>query len=188
MLIYPSIFTFPLLPLHHWSTTTHPHTDVTTCDHTCTHFIGPISFIWWIHVSQFTCFISIPNMCPPVVQPIMSPCTAWSGTFYSFALDEPYPHFLVCHLYLTCLYLPFTPEIGEPENHPYEFPPQNSDLSSFHLIISPRSISHLHPILHFWLTSHYHTILNPHFAVLHTPWYYVRRPFHCSQTTPLRAT
>ena len=65
MLIYPSIFAFPLLPLHCWSTTTHLCTDATTHDNTHTCFIGPISLIWWTHVLQFTCFISIlsiPNM------------------------------------------------------------------------------------------------------------------------------
>ena len=35
-LIYHSIFTFPLLPLHHWSTIMHPHIDATTHNHTCT--------------------------------------------------------------------------------------------------------------------------------------------------------
>ena len=126
-LLYPSIFAFPLLPLHHWPTTTHPHTNTTTCDHTCTRFIGPILLIWWTHVLQFTCFISIlsnPNMCPPVAWPIMNPRTTQSGTFYSFALDEPYARFLVNHSYLTCLYLPFAPERDrEPYNCPYEFPP-----------------------------------------------------------------
>ena len=48
-LIYPFIFTFPLLPLHCQSTM-HPHTDMTTCNCTCTCFIRPISLIWWTHV------------------------------------------------------------------------------------------------------------------------------------------
>ena len=114
-LIYPSIFAFPLFPLHCWSTTMYP----CRCNHTWshlhlhfthTHFIGPASLIWWTHVLWFTCFISIlssPNMCPPVVQPIMNPRTTQSGTYYSFASHEPYAHFIVDHSYLTCLYLPF---------------------------------------------------------------------------------
>ena len=64
----------------------------------------------------------------PAVQLIMSPHTAWSGTYYSFTLDEPYVCFLICHLYLTYLYLPFTPEIEEPDNHPYKFP-QDSEVA-----------------------------------------------------------
>ena len=48
----------------------------------------------------------------------MNPCATWSGTYYSFTLDEPCACFLVYHLYLTCLYLPFAPE-----NCIYEFPP-----------------------------------------------------------------
>ena len=63
-LVYPSIFAFPLLSLHHWSTTMHPCWHNHTCLHslmhnTCLHFIGPASLIWWTDVLQFTCFISI---------------------------------------------------------------------------------------------------------------------------------
>ena len=148
-LLCPSIFAFPLLPLHHWSTTTHPRTDMTACDHTCTHFIRPILLIWWTHVSQFTCFISIlsnPNVCSPVVWPIMNPHTTWSGTFYSFTLDEPYALFLVDHSYLTCLYLPF-----DTENHPYEFPPEFSTYTShciaftFHCLTIPLYLPYTTP-------------------------------------------
>ena len=89
------------------------------CDHTWlhllthdthTHFIRLALLIWWTYVLWFTCFISIlssPNMCPPMARLIMNPHTAWSGTYYSFTLDEPYACFLGFHLYLTCLYLPF---------------------------------------------------------------------------------
>ena len=74
-------------------------------------------------------------MHPPVARPIMNHHATWSGTYYSFALDEPCAHFLVYHLYLTCLYLPFAPE-----NCIYKF----ADL-----VHSPHLTSHsLHPILH----------------------------------------
>ena len=56
-------------------------------------------------------------MHPPVARPIMNHHATWSGTYYSFALDEPCACFLVYHLYLTCLYLPFAPE-----NCIYKFP------------------------------------------------------------------
>ena len=46
--------------------------------------------------------------------------------------------------------------------------PQNSDLSSFCLIIPPRSISHLRLISHFQLTLHYCTIPNLHLTLLGT--------------------
>ena len=98
----------------------------TTCYHTHTHFIGLISLIWWTHDLWFTCFtsiLSISNMHPPAVWWIMSPHTTQSGTFYSFALDKPYAHFLVYHSYLTCLYLPFAPEKSH-AIYPYEFPPE----------------------------------------------------------------
>ena len=53
MLIYPSIFAFPSLSLHHWSTTMHLCSDATTCNHT--HFIRLILLIWWTHDLRFTC-------------------------------------------------------------------------------------------------------------------------------------
>ena len=67
----------------------------------------------------FNSFLSSPNVHPPTVQPIMNPCITQSGTYYSFASDEPYAHFLVDHLYLTYLYLPF-----DTENSPHKFPPE----------------------------------------------------------------
>ena len=154
MLIYPSIFTFPLLPIlsiHCWSTTMHPCTDVTTRDRTRTHFIGPISLIWWTHDLWFTCFtsiLSIPNVCPPAVWPITNPHTARSGTFYSFTLDEPYACFLVYHSYLTCLYLPFTQKR-------YRRALTNS------LQVSPRIQLSTYALHHTTFTSH-------HFASHHT--------------------
>ena len=99
-----------------------PCTDATACNHTCTHMTITLTSL---DQSMDTCFISIlsiPNVHPPMVQPITSPHTTQPGTFYSFTSDEPYVCFLVCHSYLTCLYLPFAPE----KNHtiyPYEFPP-----------------------------------------------------------------
>ena len=65
---------------------------------------------------------------------------------------------------------------------------QNSDLSSSHLIALLHSISHLHSISYSRHTLPYRTILNLCLAPLRTPWYYVRRPFHCSRIAPLRTT
>ena len=95
-----------------------------------------------------------------------------------FTPHEPCAHFTY-HLYLRLLYL---------LQRKKEVFPQNSDLSSFRLIVSPCSILHLHPTSRLWHTSHYCTILNLHLAPLHTPWYYIRRPFHCSWIAPFRTT
>ena len=90
----------------------------------------------------FTSILSISNRRPPTVRPITSPCTTQSGTYYNFTLDEPYARFLVFHLYLTCLYLPFSQIIirEEPHNCPYEFPPE--------LRFSTYALHHLALILH----------------------------------------
>ena len=100
-----------------------------------------------MHVLRFTCFISIlsiPNVCPPVVWPITNPCTTQSGTYYSFTSDEPYPHFLVCHSYLTCLYLPFAPEKSQRIAHT-SFP-QHSELVLMPCITSHSSHTFSHCI------------------------------------------
>ena len=92
-LIYPSIFAFPSLSLHRQSTTTHLHSDVTA--HDCTRMTIALAsldrsrlfdghMIYDSHV--FTSILSISNVPPPVVQPIMSSHTVRSGTFYNFTL------------------------------------------------------------------------------------------------------
>ena len=58
----------------------------------------------------------------------------------------------IYYLYLKLLYL-------LPKNR--KFFPQEFRLSAFCLIISPCSVSYHHPILHFRLSSHSHTIPNP---------------------------
>ena len=118
--------------------------------HIC--FISPALFIWWTDVLQFTCFISIlssPNVHPPTAWPITNPHATWSGTYYSFTLDEPCAHFLVYHLYLTCLYLPFAESIAYTS-----FPP-----SFQNLVLVPWLTSHLpHPIFHHITLPHSPTI------------------------------
>ena len=57
-------------------------------------------------------------------------------------------------------------------------------LSAFCLIVSPHSTMYLHPILHFWLALHYHTIPYPHFASSCTPWYHTRRPSPTPRSHP----
>ena len=89
-LVYPSIFTFPLFSLHHWSTTTHPcwhncmhlHPHLLTHD-THLHFIRPASLIWWTDVLRFTCFISILSspMCT-----LLWPDQSWILMLHSQAL------------------------------------------------------------------------------------------------------
>ena len=95
MLIYPSIFTFPLLSLHHRSTTTHLHSDVTTRDRARTRMtiaLAPSdrSHLFDGHMTYnshvFTSILSVSNVPPPAVRPITSSRTAWSGTFYSFTI------------------------------------------------------------------------------------------------------
>ena len=122
----------------------------------------------------FTSILSISNVPPLAVWPITSSHTARSGTFYNFALCS-----------LSCFPFVFKLPVFtfHKEDHQKSFP-QNSDLSSSRLIVLPRSVLHLRSISHSRHTSLYRTILNLHLTPLHTPWYYVRRPFHCSWIAP----
>ena len=93
MLIYPSIFAFPSLSLHRRSTTTHLCSDVTArdCAHTTiTLASSDRSCLFDGHMTYnshvFTSILSISNMPPPVVWPIMSSRTMQSGTVYNFTL------------------------------------------------------------------------------------------------------
>ena len=94
-LIYPSIFAFPSLSLHHQSTTTHLHSDVTARDHahartTIALASSDRSHLFDGHMTYdshvFTPILSVSNVPPPAVQPIMSSHTVRSGTFYNFTL------------------------------------------------------------------------------------------------------
>ena len=92
-LIYPSIFAFLSLSLHRWSTTTHLHSDATAHTRartTITLTPSDRSRLFDGHMTYdshvFTSILSVSNVPPPAVQPIMSSHTTRSGTFYNFAL------------------------------------------------------------------------------------------------------
>ena len=113
------IIAFLSLSLHHWSTAVHP-TNATfhMSLHNCSHMTLTFTSLDQPHLvdghtmynSHVYIYIFSYDMCPPIVWPIMNHHATWSGTYYSFTLDEPCACFLVYHLYLTCLYLPFNPE------------------------------------------------------------------------------
>ena len=77
-------FAFPTLSIHHYAPPLqHNRTTIalTPSDRFCL-FDGHMTYD--SHV--FTSILSVSNMPPPAVWPIMSSRTAWSGTFYSFAI------------------------------------------------------------------------------------------------------
>ena len=91
-----------------------------------------------------------------------------------FAAHEPCAHFTY-HLYLRLLYLlrkkrKFSPEL------------RLKFISSHHF-----TLLHLKPSLYLALLTHF-TLLHHTEPPSHTPWYYIRRPFHCSRITSLRTT
>ena len=140
------IFTFLLLSIHCWSTSTHPatatshmslhahlHTTLTFAplDQLC---LADGQMIYNLHVTFPFLVTSHP---PPMAQPITSHHTTWSGTCYSFASDELCAWFLAYHSYITCLYLPYHPRLPE-----YKFPPE----FRFNVFASPCPISYLETI------------------------------------------
>ena len=92
-LIYPSIFAFPSLSLHRWSTPTHLCSNVTARDRARTTIaltLSDWSRLFDGHMTHdshvFTSILSVSNVPPPVVWPITRSHTMWSSTFYSFAI------------------------------------------------------------------------------------------------------
>ena len=90
-LIYASIFTFPSLSLHLWSTTMHLRSNATAHNHmTITLTSSDKSHLFDGHMTYdshlFTSILSVSNVPPPAVRPITSSRTTRSGTFYSFAI------------------------------------------------------------------------------------------------------
>ena len=148
-------FTSSASLIHHYALRPHVITLTLTSSGQSRLFDGHM--IYGSHV--FTSILSISNMHFPAVQPIMSPPTTWSGTYYIFALYEPYALFLVDHLYLTCMYLPFAK--GEPQPIAYTSFPQNSELA-----LTPCTTLHLsHTISH-----HITLSCNPTVLTLHHTW------------------
>ena len=77
----------------------------TSLDQPCL-FDGHMMYDSHVYSSPFSYF-----MYPPVARPITNHHATQSGTYYSFTFDEPCACFLVYHLYLTCLYLPFSQRV-----------------------------------------------------------------------------
>ena len=120
MLIYPSIFAFPLL-FH--------QTNLTYLMDT------------WFMIHMYLLLFLVSPMCP-LLQSNQSWALAPRGQ--ALSITSPYAHFLVFHLYLTCLYLPFTQIIirEEPHNCLCQFPPE--------LRFSTYASHHLALILHYF--------------------------------------
>ena len=74
-------FTFPTSLIHHYAPPLQ-HDCTRSHDNRTRLFDGHMTYD--SHV--FTSILSVSNVPPPVVQPIMSSCTVQSGTFYSFTI------------------------------------------------------------------------------------------------------
>ena len=77
-------FAFSTLPIHHYAPLLwHDHTTIALA-------LSDWSRLFDGHMTYdshvFTSILSVSNMPPPAVWPVMSSCTAWSGTFSNFAL------------------------------------------------------------------------------------------------------
>ena len=77
-------FTFPTLPIHHY--TPPLRRDCMTIALTPSDWSHLFDGHMTYNSHVFTPILSISNVPPPAVWPIMSSRTAWSGTFYSFAI------------------------------------------------------------------------------------------------------
>ena len=133
----------------------------------------------WLHF-PFLVFSPYPTH-SFVVWPITDRRTARSGPYHVFRCTQT-----LCLFYLLFVFKTF---VSTPKKK--EAFPQNSDLSLSCLIVPLCSVFaplHLRSISHSRHPSPYRTIPNLPLVLLRTPWYYVRRPFHCSRIAPLRTT
>ena len=141
-LIYPSIFAFPSLSLHHWSTPMHLRSNATALALARqSHLLYRTDLAYlmdiWLTIHMYLLLFLASPTCP-LQRSDQSRGLAPRGQALSIA--SPYAHILVYHLYLTCLYLPFAKE--HHRRSPNQLP----------IWVSPRiKISHLR----FALISHY---------------------------------
>ena len=111
-LIYPSIFAFPSLSLHHWPTTMHLLSDVTMLALAQqSHLLYRTNLAYlmdiWLTIHTYLLLFLVSPTCP-----LLRSDQSWVLTPHGQALSiaSPYARILVYHLYLTSLYLPFTRE------------------------------------------------------------------------------
>ena len=113
-LIYPSIFAFPSLSLHCWSTTMHLHSNATTRQLHSPHQTN-LTYLMdtWLMIHMYLLLFLVSPTCP-----LLRSNQSWALTLHGQALSitSPYAHILIYHSYLTCLYLPF--------NHHHQSPNQ----------------------------------------------------------------
>ena len=111
-----------------------------------------------------------------MVRPIADHCTARSGPYHMFRRTRTLCSFYLLFVFKTFVSTPKKKEVFPPELRlkfilSHHFAP---------LRLCTFALSHLRSISHFQNPSPYHTVPNLHLTPLCTPWYYIRRPFHCS--------
>ena len=141
MLIYPSIVAFPSLSLHRQSTTTHLRSDTTALVLAWQlHSLHWTDLVYlmdiWLTIHMYLLLFLVSPMCP-LLRSDQSRVLTPHGQ--ALSITSHYGHFLVFHLYLTCLYLPFEKNIitEAPTNCLYESPPELrfSTYASHHLAL-----------------------------------------------------
>ena len=147
--------------------------------------IGDLSYDLWTTSLHFPFLVFSPYLTHSfVVQPIADPRTARSGPYHTLHRTRT-----LCSFYLSFVFKTF---VSTPKNKEV-FPPElrlKFILSHRFALLCLRTFAppHLRSISYSRCPSPYHTVANLRLALLHTPWYYVRRPFHCSRIAPLRTT
>ena len=146
-------FTFSTLPIHHYAPPLRrDRTTIALASSDQSHlFDGHMTYD--SHV--FTSILSVSNMPPPAVRPITSSCTAWSGTFYNFALcsHSCFPFIFNLPVFI----FQKGTSLLKPQPFAYMSLPQNWDLA-----LTLHTISRLfHTILHHIALPWYHQLYLP---------------------------
>ena len=131
-------FTFSTLLIHHYAPPLwHNHTQSHSLHWTnLTHLMDT-----WFMIHMYLLLFLVSPTCPLLQSDqsqALAPCSQ------ALSITSAYARFLVFHLYLTCLYLPFAQIIirEEPHNCLYQFPPE--------LRFSTYTLHHLALILHYF--------------------------------------
>ena len=187
-LLWPPIFDFLLFSLHCKSSnvhhidatfrTTHMNLHMITIDYTLyplQHHVVDLPYDLWTTLLYFPFLVPfpLPNVsCCGLTD--HKPLQHAVGTLPSVSLHTSLVLiFLIICIWNSCIYSKkegsFSPELRLKFVPPYHF-------ALLHLVPSP--------ISHFQLSSHYHTVLNPHFTSSCTPWYHTRRPSTAPKSCP----
>ena len=147
--------------------------------------VGDLSYDLWTTSLHFPFLVfSLYPTHSSTVWPIADCCTVRSQPYHTLHCT-----WTLCWFSLLFVFKTFVSTLKNKEVFPPEL--RLKFVLSHHfasLRLRTSTPSHLRSISYFRNPSLYRAIPNLRLTPLCTPWYYIRRPFHCSRIAPLRTT